>query len=306
MKKSLRRGFTLIELLVVIAIIALLIGLLLPALGKARNAARLGACLSNCRQVGLIMTGYANDWKNWYPLFPFSPNARTQWSNNPRTLTDQWLRGGVSGLFSLNQVGDGVSMGWVGLSPDEGDNLETYIDGNRTPLLRAYHDGLGVLYCPADKEDRYYGQLYTPPLAGRLTDTTPRKLPKMPASENDVVYYNVSYLYIAGLRTDEPGLVTPPPIWGDETNGPDVATDAWYGAGQGASSANATYEGTTPGQYGPADNHGKGGGNFVFSDGHASFLTGNVHETFFSEANFQGQSVNVVNRFRSRAVQTLD
>lgn len=52
-------GFTLIELLVVISIIALLIGLLLPALGAARNAARSIACLSNLRQTGVGVYGYA-------------------------------------------------------------------------------------------------------------------------------------------------------------------------------------------------------------------------------------------------------
>ncbi len=60
-----RKAFTLIELLVVISIIALLIALLLPALQSARSAARRIACLSNHKQNGIAIHGYATDHRDF-------------------------------------------------------------------------------------------------------------------------------------------------------------------------------------------------------------------------------------------------
>ncbi|MCD6351806.1 MAG: DUF1559 domain-containing protein [Armatimonadetes bacterium] len=79
-----KRGFTLIELLVVIAIIAILAAILFPVFARAREKARQASCLSNCKQLGLGMLMYIQDYDERFPvwnryepqtLWPLAPPA---------------------------------------------------------------------------------------------------------------------------------------------------------------------------------------------------------------------------------------
>lgn len=318
MKHSRRYGFTLIELLVVIAIIALLIGILLPALAKAREAARKSTDLSNIRQMGMAMSTYANDYKDWFPILP-TP------SNNANLYGDQHRTGGIAGMFSHWQVGTDTGTlaspeGWsrLGGTPDNSRNW----GGNPTPIMANYVESLEVLTSPAQREDYdYHGSpILNPSSINSITQGRPVK-PKPPANQYEVIDYNISYLYLAGLRAVEPAVVKPVPLWGTETVGPDISVWAWYGAGNGSgSSAIATSAETEPGYYSKYDTYGDDGANFVFSDGHAEFLaneqkfrgeTYSIHEFFFGAAgdadvNKNAQNINAIKKNRSSMLQTID
>jgi prepilin-type N-terminal cleavage/methylation domain-containing protein/prepilin-type processing-associated H-X9-DG protein len=78
-----RRGFTLIELLVVIAIIAILAAILFPVFARARDKARQASCLSNCRQIGLSLQMYAQDYDERLPNKWWDRDGCTEWLCTP-------------------------------------------------------------------------------------------------------------------------------------------------------------------------------------------------------------------------------
>ncbi len=65
-----RNGFTLLELVCVIAIIALLFAMLMPSLSKVKKISTQVVCGTNLKGLGTAITVYANDYGDAYPELP--------------------------------------------------------------------------------------------------------------------------------------------------------------------------------------------------------------------------------------------
>ncbi len=112
-------GFTLVELLVVIAIISVLTAILLPALGRARAAARLSACASNLRQLGVGVHTYAHEERGFIPRGP-TPAHPFDFSGNAIATNQLWIGGGDPAFPAANPMqlnGLGVLLKSICLEP---------------------------------------------------------------------------------------------------------------------------------------------------------------------------------------------
>ena len=271
--RSRRHGFTLVELLVVIAIISVLAAILFPAFASAREKARQIACLSNEKQIGLAVMQYAQD--NDESIVPYGMPDPTG-ANDPSTVPQR--------LWS------GILQPYI----NNGQNSSTLNNVTAT-------DATGVFKCPsfsfsnlslaADAADcdgngtAGSGQLGQPNITyADYGISVPWGVNNGAVNNPNNVYNNFAGSGPNPLGPDASGTV---PFINQTLAAiqrpADTAFigDGWTGYAQGQNSYQM-YFGCEASKM-----HQSMGGNFVFLDGHAKFIKGNIFSYTSNDSNGQ-------------------
>lgn len=106
-----RRAFSIIELVVVIGIIMILIGIIMPAIGGVRAQAQSTVSLSNARQIATMITSYADEYDNVFPIADDRFWFRTRVPGEPEADADTYGRRWQwalidAGFLTAEQAGD--------------------------------------------------------------------------------------------------------------------------------------------------------------------------------------------------------
>lgn len=249
-----RSGFTLIELLVVIAIIAILAAILFPVFAQTREKARQSSCASNCKQMGLAIMQYAQDYdetnplasgyqgqSNWFDISwvtlaqPYVKNISVFRcpSDDADKTTGGFVREGIS--YSINAYINEFWNGKYGATTPGGDWIVNNANAN-PPWAQIVT--LSAISRPAETiliAERHNGDLQRRSAAGA------------PSKEGN-------------------GYIASAPFTGVDW------TDGWYGYGEIPDGSRAAGSAYPNGQDGTVTVKHSAVANFVFCDGHVKAM----------------------------------
>jgi len=258
-----RRAFTLIELLVVIAIIAILAAILFPVFAQAREKARAVSCLSNQKQIGTGILMYAQDYDE--TIIPWvTAREYTGQPHNERTWCwkiQPYIKNGalVVGQKKAQQIFACPSFSFANFGkaakvPDcDNDDLSFYYTTNGGGTgLDSFYANYGMAFDQATVASLITGAAY--PNCGANPSDPCGQLPGSRAVVNGTTRSLAEI-----VRPAETGLVC---------DGVTLVGSGFFLITYGCEAA---------------EMH-QGGGNFVFLDGHAKRLTGNVNRYQFKNA----------------------
>jgi prepilin-type N-terminal cleavage/methylation domain-containing protein/prepilin-type processing-associated H-X9-DG protein len=262
---SRKQGFTLVELLVVIAIISVLAAILFPAFASAREKARQIACLSNVKQMGLALMQYEQD--NDEIIVPYAsenPNG----GNDPNTayqrvwpgLLQPYIKNGLntstvnnvtnpnaSGIFQCPSFDISKIVQGADASDCDGAGYAESI-GVNSPQITFADYGISLPFGPSIGFNAYtQGSMGTP--------TAPYN--NYPGS--GLIYGTVVNMMIGQVQRPSETV---------------FIGDGWTGY----PSSTSSYAGQFTSLFGCEGDkiHQGTGENFLFLDGHAKFIQGNI------------------------------
>lgn len=275
-----RHAFTLIEMLVVIAIIGILIALLIPATQRIRESMSRAQCANNLKQIGLALHGYHDRNK----VFPSGYVSGVDAKGNDTGPGWGWASF-LLPMIEQQQVYDQIQFKVA---------IEAAVNKPpRTTIIASYR-------CPSD---RTTASLWT----ARKYDSAGKAIEDVcelafanyigvfgvgePGVDGDGMFYRNSAIRMKDLLDGSGNTLAV----GERSSS--LANATWVGAVTGTELFPENSSNFVLGHTGEMDNPAKpsennnfssdhpGGVNFLFADGHVTFLTGSM-----SAATFQALS----------------